>query len=287
MFVNGAPGDPALLDAVASQIGRMPAIVLWYQAWGGNYATFDPSLLQTIAARGAMPMITWEPWSPSGGLDQPAYQLSAIARGDQDAYIDTWANGIAAYGGPVYLRFAHEMNGSWYPWAAGVNGNSSVNYIAAWRHVHDRFAAAGATNVRWVWSPNVVFPGSTPLDSLYPGDAYVDWVGLDGYNWGTSQSWSSWQSLGDVFAPSYAELTALTAKPIIITETASSESGGDKAAWIDEGLRTHLPEWFPNVRAIVWFNQPKETDWQIDSSTTSLDTFRQIATSQLYSATLP
>ena len=84
--------------------------------------------------------------------------------GSSIAYIRSWARALAAFDGPVRLRFAQEMNGDWYPWGAGTNGNTPAEFVSAWRHVHDIFAAAGATNVQWVWSPvsgapSAVLPG--------------------------------------------------------------------------------------------------------------------------------
>jgi hypothetical protein len=277
VFVPGAPGDLAKLDDVAARIGRMPAVVMWYQAWGGEYAGFDHRLPAAVAGRGGAPMISWEPWVPGAGADQPDYALARIAAGDFDKYVDGWAAALAAYGGPVWLRFAHEMNGNWYPWSAAANGNAPADYVAAWRHVHGRFTAAGATNVRWVWSPNVEFDGSAPLPGIYPGDDVVDWVGIDGYNWGTTQSWSSWQDLAGVFGPTYDAVQELTTKPIMIAETASGEQGGDKAAWIEHALLKELPNRFPAVRAVVWFDENKETDWRFDSSDAAAAAFRRAA----------
>lgn len=230
-FIPGAPADPAKIGQFGDRIGRAPAIVAWYEAWGSATAVtgdvIDLGLLQAVAATGAAPMITWEPWDPEAGVAQPAYGLGGIARGDFDAYINSWAYRLAAYGGAVYLRFAHEMNAAWYPWCGGVNGNTPEDYVAAWRHVHDLFTAAGAGNVRWVWSPDVVQDAPLALPGLYPGDDYVDWVAMDGYNFGTSQPWSSWRSFAEVFGRSYGELLALTSRPIMIAETASSEAGGE------------------------------------------------------------
>lgn len=285
-FIPDAPGDPAAIDAFADRVGRTPAVVLWYQHWGGASAYFDPALLDMVIARGAMPMITWEPWVPNGGVDQPAYSLAAIARGDFDDYVDSWAVALAADGRTVYLRFGHEMNGTWYPWAAGVNGNTAADYVAAWRHVRGRFTAVGAINVRWVWSPNVAFGGSTAMTDLYPGDAYVDWLGLDGYNWGTSQSWSRWQSFAQAFGASYATITATARKPVMIAETASTELGGDKAAWISAAFAHAIPTEFPLVRAVVWFDADKETDWRIDSSEAALAAYRLVAADPAYRGTL-
>jgi beta-mannanase len=117
------------------------------------------------------PEITWEPWDPARGTNQPTYQLAKTASGKLDSYIGRWATEIKAYGRPVILRFAHEMNGTWYPWDEGVNGNKAGTYVKAWRHVTDVFDAKGATNVTWLWSPNVPWTGSTPLAGLHPGDA--------------------------------------------------------------------------------------------------------------------
>ncbi|WP_217631238.1 glycosyl hydrolase [Modestobacter sp. DSM 44400] len=82
------------------------------------------------------------------------------------------------------IRLMHEMNGNWYPWGSGANGNQPGEFVLAWRHVHDRFTALGVTNVAWTWAPNAVYTGGAPLAPLYPGDAYVDAVGLSNYNWG-------------------------------------------------------------------------------------------------------
>jgi beta-mannanase len=128
-------------------------------------------------------MVTWEPWDYLGDINQPAYSLSSIIGGAHDSYITRFALDAKAWGHPFFLRFAHEMNGDWYPWNEGINGNTPGQYVQAWRHVHDLFTANGVTNVTWVWSPNIEYTGSIPLSGLYPGDAYTDWIAMDGYNW--------------------------------------------------------------------------------------------------------
>jgi beta-mannanase len=165
------------------------------------------------------------------------------------------------------------MNGNWYPWAEGVNGNQAGDYIAAWRHVHDVVAATGAANVQWVWSTNVPYFGSTDLAGLYPGAAYVDIVALDGYNWGTSQTWSSWVSPQNLFGPGIAQLRTLApGKPVLIAEVASSELGGSKAAW-NTDLVSYLSAQ-ADVLGFVWFHLQKETDWRINSSDSSAGAFK-------------
>jgi beta-mannanase len=199
-------------------------------------------------------------------VDQPAYRLSAIANGAYDAYVRRWASQIKAWGKPLMLRFAHEMNGNWYPWAEGVNGNAAGQYVAAYRRVVGTFRAAGVTNVTWVWSPNVAFPGSVPIARLFPGAAYVDWTGLDGYNWGTAAA-SGWQSFEQVFGASITQVRALSAKPLMLAEIGSAEQGGDKAAWITDFFARLAAR--PEVRGFVWFNHDKEADWRVQSSDAS------------------
>ena len=114
------------------------------------------------------------------------FPVARIVAGDFDGYIRSWAKAAADWGKPLMLRFAQEMNGNWYPWGAGVNGNAPGEYAKAYRHVHKIFTSVGATNVIWIWSPNVLYPGGASLSSVYPGNAYVNWIGVDGYNFGTS-----------------------------------------------------------------------------------------------------
>jgi beta-mannanase len=282
---EGAPWDPAKIDQFTNKVGTSPKIVMWYESWSDT--GFSAARMEAVTSRGGMPMMTWEPWNFRLGRDQSAYALRTIVRGDHDAYVRQWARDARAWGKPLYLRFAHEMNGNWYPWSPGVNGNTAAEYVAAWRHIHSIFQQEGATNVRWVWSPNVATGSSTPFAEVYPGDAYVDWVALDGYNWGTTQSWSNWQSLASVFGPSYDALVKMTNKPMMIAETASAEAGGDKAAWIRQGLLSDLPTRFPRVRAVIWFDLNKETDWRVNSSPTALAAYKEVATSPTYQGRLP
>jgi len=287
-YISGAPWDPSRIDEFNAMVGTPPSVVMWYQDWAHvGVREFDARKMDAVVSRGAVPMVTWEPWNHAGGVNQPEYTLRSINRGKHDAYIRQWAQDSAAWGKPFYLRFAHEMNGDWNSWSPGVNGNTTAQYISAWRRVHDIFGQEGATNVRWVWSPNVESDGSVPFNKVYPGDAYVDWLGIDGYNWGTTQSWSSWTGLAAVFGPSYDKLAAMTHKPMMIAETASAESGGDKAAWIKKGLLEDVPSRLPRVRAVVWFHENKEADWRIDSSAGSLAAYKQAAAAPVYGGRLP
>jgi beta-mannanase len=283
---TGQPWEVGNLDSFVATTGRNAGFYSTYQDWA--HRPWYNSDLEQIANRGASHMITWEPRDYTGGMSQPAYSLQAIAAGAHDAFIREWARGAAAWGRPFYLRFMHEMNGDWYPWGRGVNGNTPADSIAAWRHVHDVVVSEGATNVRWVWSPNVMYGSNYPFADMYPGDAYVDWVALDGYNWGGVRSWMGWQDLTSIFGPSYDLLTQIApSKPVMIAETASTELSGDKAAWIRQAFFEQLPTRFPRVSAVIWFSLSSETDWRIDSSAASLNAFLQVLNHPSFQGRLP
>lgn len=266
----GVPTDLSGLQALQTELGHDAQTVMWYQAWSSGTG-FPATAAAQIAASGATPEVTWEPWDPSAWVAQPKYALARIASGAFDSYISSWARQIRGYGKPVILRFAHEMNGNWYPWSEQVNGNRPGDYVAAWRHVHAVFDKNKVTNVTWLWSPNVPYAGSTDLGELYPGDASVDEVALDGYNWSTLQTGSTWQSFDQVFDPGLAAVESLTTRPVSIGEVGCPEVGGDKPAWITDMFSTLSTR--TDIRGFVWFDYTKETDWRIDSSAGSLDAF--------------
>jgi len=131
----------------------------------------------------------------------------------------------------------HEMNGDWYPWGANVNGNTPADFVAAWRHVWKIFAEEDASaNVVWEWAPNEQFQGSAALEPLYPGDAYIDQIGISAYNWGDRPSGpvsSRWREFGVMIDPTLKEIGAFTDLPLGVSETGSSAVGGDRAEWIE------------------------------------------------------
>lgn len=236
-----------------------PQIVHWYQQWGSGDSRFRGDWLAEVADDGRIPMISWEAWAkPEGSYTSATQELGRmddIADGVHDAYIDGWAEAAAGYGRPILLRPFHEMNGFWYPWSVGVNGNTAEDYVAGWRHVVDRFDAAGADNVSFVWSINTLasFEEGVGVEAYYPGDAYVDWVATSGFNWDDyDPAWSSWVSAEWVFGDTY-DVLASFGKPVMFAEIGSGTNGGDSAAWVADATA-----WFatlPDLAAIVWFDR--------------------------------
>jgi len=250
------------LASIQQNLGIKLSSVSMYKEFGG---TFNPGEFSYAKAIGAKVLLAWEPWDPSA--------LGQITSGAQDSYIRSFADSIKQYGGGVTLRFAHEMNGDWYPW-----GSRPGDYIAAYRHLHDIFAQQGVSNVNWMWCVNVTWDGNN-IGQYYPGDDVVDSIGIDGFNYGTTQNYGGWQSFSTIFGPSYQFLTRSYNKPLVIAETASVEFGGDKAGWVSNMLNIELPQKFPRIREVVWFDiikaeNGKTTDWRLDSSPSSLAAFQ-------------
>jgi beta-mannanase len=254
------PADLESVSAAEHSIRKHVSVVMWYADWAHN----KPSLrqLEAVARRGSIPEVTWEPWNAVKPAHvQPRYRLRNIIDGRFDAYIRSWARTVAAFGRPVRLRFAHEMNGNWYPWSEHINGNHAHEFVLAWRHVHDMFEAAGAHNVQWVWSPAAI---SIP-DEQYPGDAYVDMVSLSVFNGGIQLRYRRWRPLAALVGRSLARLHTLAPrKPIELSEVGCAEQGGSKAAWISRMFTTLRRN--PAIRSVIWFNLAKGSDWRIESS---------------------
>lgn len=281
--IDGAPlGRPGLTawDGWTTRVGARSSYVMWFTDWS---ASFQGYAVTNAYARRAVPVITWE--MKSG---RQAITYGDVLAGRWNKYLDTWAAAARADARPVFVRLGHEMNGDWYGWSGARNGADSTaprRFVDTWRYVHGRFAKAGVTNVTWVWCPNhesVPAAAWNAAARYYPGDAYVDWTCADGYNWGTSQTqavngWTSrWQTFAQIFGPIYGEVQAIAPdKPMMLGEFASAEAGGDKAGWITDAAAALRGPAFPNVRAFVWFNYQKETDWRVESSAASLAAFQQ------------
>ncbi|GAA4888451.1 glycoside hydrolase family 26 protein [Actinomycetospora straminea] len=261
--------DPAALGAFTAATGVTPSISAWFRDWSGEPA-FDAARADAARRCGALPLVTWEPWTAGRGPDQPEYALARIAAGDHDDRVTAVAEQVRDWGGHLALRFLHELDAPHYPWGAGVNGNTPDHAVAAWRHVRRLFRAVGAHDVTWIWCVNA--PGSVPYRPLYPGDEWVDWVAVDGYNGGSAMPWGGWRSPDDVFLPALTDLRRTSGRPLVIAEVACAEQGGDKARWIHRLFELAVEH---DVRALVWFDHDKETDWRVASSPAAFEAVRR------------
>ena len=270
---------PLVVRDLESALGRRVPQIVVFSDWSQPFPDLDA---REARARGKTLQITWEPWHFS---NPNAVQLRDIGNGKYDAYIDSWANSARSFGGELWLRFGHEMNGNWYPWTISAQNGDSAPYVRAYQRIHDRFRKAGASNVRWVWCFNAESVPQTSWNDpkrTYPGDDYVDAVGIDGYNFGDTTAHSRWQSFSQIFSSSYETATQTwPRKPLFISETGCSSTGGDKVAWLkdmDESLRHQ----FPRVESLTWFEAAKEADWRVLSTLGTAQTAREIWKAPFY-----
>jgi endoglucanase len=281
-------GNPVIRDFEKDTGVRLDLVDV-YLDWSTPYANVSHSV-KHIAAHGALPILTWEAQTITtqdilaGTRELPMRDGRRLSI---DEYVDEFAKGVCRSAAithqPVLIRMLHEMNGDWFAWSIGYQKdghrvNSDDSYKRAWIKLHDAFTDRCGDDVRFVWAVNHFNVGEgTSFMGTYPGDDYVDLVGIDGYNWGTKASWG-WQDFYAIFQDGLCTLERDTTKPILIAEVGSSEAGGDKPRWISDLLANI--EARERLRGFVWLNTEKyevqidgTMDWDVQSSPASLKAF--------------
>jgi hypothetical protein len=239
------------------QLGRDERIVHRYYQWTDRL----PVSLSYLSAHSTL-MLSWR---------GPHYR--DVNDGSSDRLIMAAARRMAARRRPTLVRWAWDMNRDFYRWGGAANDRDTAGYVSAWRRLHRLFREAGADNVSWVWSPNATSHPDEEWNQYphyYPGDAYVDWVGVSGY--------AEKETPGELFGGFYDAYAPR--KPIMITEVAVADRGGTtKPDWI-----TGFARWVksrPAVGAVVWFDTDthpgSDERWRIDSQPASLAAYRAMA----------
>jgi hypothetical protein len=285
-----APWDMSSMNVLERQVGKGQSLLHFgipMIGTTGAYYGFPTAQMENARDHGSIPFLSWSTMQ-SGNYRNPGTTLSAILAGKHDDWIRTFATAARAWGKPFFLRFDWEMNGNWFPWGAATGNNTAARYVAMWRHVHDIFDSVGATNATWVWCPTADKHHVEPdIAKLYPGDRYVDWTCIDGYNTNDGNAKAPYRSFSDVVGTTYDEIQEIAPdKPMVIGETGTTEIGGDKAQWITDMFKA-LPTRFPNIRGLIWFNSNTGTryaDMALDSSASATSAFaRGIASSRFLS----
>jgi mannan endo-1,4-beta-mannosidase len=248
VFTKGVPDSYSGVTSFANAAGIKPDIVMYYSGW---FVPFPAKFANTVANSGAVPLVQ---------MDPDRVSIAGIASGKQDAYLSAYAEAVRAYRHPVILSFGHEMNGSWYPW--GYKKTSPTVFVAAWRHIVNLFRALRAQNVTWLWTVNIINDtqrGKIPRPTQWwPGSAYVNWVGIDGY-----YLKSSWQ-FAPLFGPTITAVRSLTLDPILIAETGAVPAADQPAKIADlfAGTRRY------GLLGFVWFDATNsdKVPFGIDSS---------------------
>jgi hypothetical protein len=262
-----------------ARLGRRLAINHHFYPWRRPFPTWRE---RVDLAVGRIPMISW-----NGTF------TDRIAAGEEDLLVRARAAAVRVLGRPVLLRWFWEMDGN----AKAEWVRSPAGFVAAWRHLHDLFAAEGANNAVWVWCPNAdAFAGARGgVDQYYPGDQYVDWLCADGYNWAPGRRGDRWQSFAEIFGAFYA-WTAPKGKPLMVGEFGVQERApGEKARWIANAGRA-VRDRFPALAALVYFNEnkleeeqrgDKRYDWRIQTSPSAEAAFRALAADPYFRAGQP
>ncbi|OGC25289.1 hypothetical protein A2291_03740 [candidate division WOR-1 bacterium RIFOXYB2_FULL_42_35] len=273
-FVNGASNLASFQTTIDKNLAIVHTYVHWpasaLRATAGKQDLLPVEELNAVYNNGSIPLLTWEPW-----VTNQQGVLAAIASGQYDGYVRAFIQAAKDTNKPLFLRFAHEMNGNWYPWDGFHNGSAAgpAKYKQAWSYIYSVIQELQADNIILVWSPN---NNNLPdevwnnMADYYPGDDYVDWLAVDGYNWG----YANWESFEQIFGAAYTKLLSISNKPIMVAEFASATGeGNSKADWITDAL-SKIKNSYPLVKAFCWFNVNKERDWRVNSSSASEAAFR-------------
>jgi len=287
--LDGYPITSEQLKSVAHEMGTSPEMVVFFLQWPSvedqKSPRFPEESLNAIWNSGAIPCLTWEPMVYREGREVMVRWQDIVGEA-YDVYLMEFAKQAASWRKPFMIRFAHEMNIARYHWGtepSGYGPESPRIYRQMFRYVVTLFQKASARNVVWVFCPNSESVPNVSYDATaswnrteayYPGSAYVDILGMDGYNWGTTQTkaangWDSqWRTFSSIFRPVRETLRGLAFdKPICVFETASVDHGGNKALWIKDAFET-ANKW--GLSGLVWFQVNKEYDWRINSGGPSL-----------------
>lgn len=259
--IPNAPSSMAPVQQFAGWTGKKPNLLGTYVGWNTG---LDTQAVKNAWSYGALYFQVWEPYGVT---------IQQIASGASDDYIERFAASVRALNLPIALSFGHEMNGNWYPW--GTQATTAAGFVAAWRHIHDLFAKVGATNVIWVWDPNDVYPvPDVKLQPLYPGDAYVDWIGVTGY-WTENGP----HTYGQLFLPTLLDVRQFTNKPFIIAET-GVEAGANQDSSVNalfDAVSTHA-----DILGFVWYDYNRQGDWRLENRPDVQAAFRTNAATSLY-----
>lgn len=275
-----------VMDQIRNATGRYPAIWTVWSAWGdAGHKEFPSSMVRQIKDRNAVPLVFWEPVKGGRTGCTDYSRMNKIKSGKFDRYIKTWARAAKKSNTMVLVRFAHEVNGRYFPWTVGSCGNTVKSYKAAWKRVHNLVRnRVGAKNVKFVWT--VVkknASGGNPYKKFYPGNKHVQYAGFSNFNWGSQGSWTPMaKGISNVMR----WLNKFTKKPVIIAELGSNKYGGptgntnvDKPTWIKSGYKATYKK-YPRIKAIVYLNENLTNvghpDWSLNNPGQSMDAFRDI-----------
>jgi hypothetical protein len=258
VYEPGTPGNWSGIARFSDATGVRPGLVEYYSPWN---EPFSAAFARTALDHDAYVLVQLQP---------DGVTLASIAAGRSDAYLRAYAGAVVAFGHPVIVSFGHEMNGTWYSWGAGHA--SPATFVAAWRHIVRLFRAAGAANVTWLWTVNAVTGTSGALRPWWPGAAWVDWTGIDGYYYRATDTF------GSVLGSTVADIRAFSRAPLLIAETAvgTTTDRRRQIAGLFAGVRDD------RLAGVVWFDAAQRgglyhQDWHLADDPAAITAFASAA----------
>jgi mannan endo-1,4-beta-mannosidase len=254
VFERGVPQSYAGITAFTKTTGVSPRVVSYYSGW---LEPFQAGFAADAVRHGALPLVQIDPTHVS---------LAAIAAGQYDDYLRSYADAVRSFGHKIVLGFGHEMNGNWYSW--GYKHTPASMFVAVWRHIVNVFRDQGVHNVIWMWTVNIVHPGYGGIANparWWPGSSYVSWIGMDGYYY--KPSWT----FAPLFGPTIKIAHALSRVPIpiLISETGAPVTDQPaKIANLFAGIRAY------GLLGFVWFDVNGVEDWDL-STPAAIAAFRR------------
>lgn len=269
------------IEAIESKVEQKFPIIHVYAGFNEGFSSFKAKKLDKLQRDDSVFLISWAPGVAYGKL------YPEIAKGRVDGYLTQWARGLRDTGKPVFIRFAYEMNMTNMAWNGTDANGGPESFKAAWQHIHQVFEKEGATNVKWVWCPHAdtQSPNYTDLMTYYPGNDYVDWIGLDGYNWDTRAGMEGDQ-FDRVFKPAYQQVSGFN-KPMMIAEMGTRSDTSSQDRWLQTAFQK-IGNDYPKIHAVVYFDadfsQKGEKDWRFTTRAESVQVFKNVMNSPLFMA---
>jgi mannan endo-1,4-beta-mannosidase len=255
VYEAGAPPDFQPVQEFTQAAGEQPNLVGYFSGW---VQPFDTAFADELHQHQVIPFVQIDPTFAS---------VAGIAAGAYDAYLRRYAASVRGFGHPVVIGFGHEMNAPTYSW--GYRHTPAATFVAAWRHIVTLFRAEGARNVTWLWTINADRPGTGPVQSWWPGAQYVTWVGIDGYYYRPSDTFTS------VFGTTMDQVRTFTSDPILLSETAVGPQAHQFVKILD--LFAGMAQY--HALGLVWFDKTQDSgvyhqDWRLEDSAPAKAAFR-------------
>lgn len=277
IYEVNAPEDFSYLDQLENYLNYTFPIVIRYQSLD---EPFPEKSLQNAYSHKKFAELSLQTFHYQQNNQSVLYE---ILDGKYDDYFTTYAKAVKKFSHPILLRLDNEMNGQWCPYSSFYFSKDTDLFKEVWHHIYNIFKANQVNNVLWVWNPN---DESSPRPkwnnylNYYPGDNYVDVIGMTGYNSGTAVPGEPWREFADIYQPLYAQYARYFDQPMIIGEFGCASVGGDKPSWMQK-MFDQIGQ-YDRIKVAIWWDYNDYDsagnithNYRMDDNLAVKETFRQ------------